>query len=45
MDKKELRFELSVARDDDDEFEHEGYYDSVGELIERLIRYWEDIQK
>ena len=40
-----LRFELSVAWDDDDEFEHEGYYDSTGELIERLIHYWEDIQK
>ena len=40
-----LRFELSVAWDDDDEFEHEGYYDSADELIERLIHYWENMQK
>lgn len=34
-----LRFEISVAWDDDNEFEHEGYYDSVDEAINALENY------
>ena len=34
-----LQFEISIAWDDDDEFEHEGYYDSVDDAIEALLKY------
>ena len=34
-----LQFEISLAWDDDDEFEHEGYYDSVDEAIQALLKY------
>lgn len=34
----ELHFEISIAWDDDDEFEHEGYYHSVDDAIEALLR-------
>lgn len=33
-----LCFEISIAWDDD-EFEHEGYYDSVDAAIEALMKY------
>ena len=36
-----LRFEISVAWDDDDEFEHEGYYDNVDDAIAALMKYKE----
>lgn len=35
----ELHFEISIAWDDDDEFEHEGYYNSVDDAIEALLKY------
>lgn len=35
----ELHFEISIAWDDDDEFEHEGYYHSVDDAIEALLKY------
>ena len=35
----ELHFEISIAWDDDDEFEHEGYYYSVDDAIEALLKY------
>ena len=34
-----LQFEISLAWDDDDEFEHEGYYNSVDEAIQALLKY------
>ena len=34
-----LQFEISIAWDDDDEFEHEGYYHSVDDAIEALLKY------
>ena len=34
----ELHFEISIAWDDD-EFEHEGYYHSVDDAIEALLKY------
>lgn len=34
-----LQFEISIAWDDDDEFEHEGYYDSVDDAINALLKY------
>ena len=34
-----LCFEISIAWDDDDEFEHEGYYNSVDEAINALENY------
>lgn len=34
-----LQFEISIAWDDDDEFEYEGYYDSVDDAIEALLKY------
>ena len=34
-----LCFEISIAWDDDDEFEHEGYYNSVDEAINALEKY------
>ena len=37
--KYELHFEISIAWDDDDEFEHEGYYHSVDDAIEALLKY------
>lgn len=33
------RFEISIAWDDDDEFEHEGYYSSVNDAIAALMKY------
>lgn len=35
----ELHFEISIAWDDDDGFEHEGYYNSVDDAIEALLKY------
>lgn len=35
----QLQFEISLAWDDDDEFEHEGYYNSAEEAIEALKKY------
>ena len=35
----ELHFEISIAWDDDDEFEHEGYYNSVDDAIAALMKY------
>ena len=35
----EFHFEISIAWDDDDEFEHEGYYHSVDDAIEALLKY------
>ena len=32
-------FEISIAWDDDDEFEHEGYYNSVDDAINALFKY------
>ena len=34
-----LKFEISIAWDDDDEFEHEGYYNSVDDAINALLKY------
>ena len=34
-----LQFEIRIAWDDEDEFEHEGYYDSVDMAIEALENY------
>ena len=34
-----LCFEISIAWDDDDGFEHEGYYNSVDEAINALENY------
>ena len=34
-----LQFEISIAWDDDDEFEHEGYYNSVDDAIKALLKY------
>lgn len=34
-----LQFEISIALDDDDEFEHEGYYHSVDDAIKALLKY------
>lgn len=36
-----LHFEISIAWDDDDEFEHEGYYHSANEAIAALIKFKE----
>ena len=36
-----LRFEILTAWDDDDEFEHEGYYDNVDDAIKALMKYKE----
>ena len=33
-----LQFEISIAWDDD-EFEHEGYYNSIDDAIEALLKY------
>ena len=41
-DKKHLQFEISIAWDDDDEFEHEGYYDNVDDAIAALMKYKEN---
>ena len=38
---KHLQFEISIAWDDDDEFEHEGYYNSVDDAIKALMKYKE----
>ena len=32
-----MRVEISLAEDNDEHFEHEGYYDSYDEAIEALI--------
>lgn len=32
-----MQVEISLAEDDSDNFEHEGYYDSYDEAIEALI--------
>ena len=38
-----LKFEISIAwDDDDDEFEHEGYYNSVDDAINALLKYKEN---
>ena len=34
-----LCFEISIAWDDEDEFQHLGYYDSVDDAIEALLKY------
>ena len=36
-----LQFEILIAWDDDDEFEHEGYYDNVDDAIAALMKYKE----
>ena len=36
-----LKFEISIAWDDD-EFEHEGYYNSVDDAINALLKYKEN---
>lgn len=36
-----LQFEILIAWDDDDEFEHEGYYNSVDDAIKALMKYKE----
>jgi hypothetical protein len=38
-DTSHLQFEISIAWDDDDEFEHEGYYNSVDDAIKALLKY------
>ena len=40
-DTHHLQFEISIAWDDDDEFEHEGYYDNVDDAIAALMKYKE----
>lgn len=40
-DTHHLQFEISIAWDDDDEFEHEGYYNSVDDAIAALMKYKE----
>ena len=37
-----LQFEISIAWDDDVEFEHEGYYHSVDDAIKALLKYKEN---
>ena len=37
-----LCFEISIAWDDDVEFEHEGYYHSVDDAINALLKYKEN---
>lgn len=37
-----LCFEISIAWDDDVEFEHEGYYHSVDDAIKALLKYKEN---
>ena len=39
-----LQFEISIAWDDDDEFEHEGYYNNVDDAIAALMKYKEELQ-
>ena len=39
---RHLQFEISLACDDDDEFEHEGYYNSVDDAINALLKYKEN---
>lgn len=36
-----MHFEISVAWDDEDEFEHEGYYHSADEAIAALMKFKE----
>lgn len=39
----EPHFKISIAwDDDDDEFEHEGYYNSVDDAIKALLKYKEN---
>lgn len=37
-----LKFEISIAWDDSDEFKHEGYYNSVDDTINALLKYKEN---
>ena len=39
---RHLKFEISIAWDDDDEFEHESYYNSVDDAINALLKYKEN---
>ena len=39
---RHLQFEISIVWDDDDEFEHEGYYNSVDDAINALLKYKEN---
>lgn len=39
-----LQIEISIAWDDD-EFEHEGYYNSVDDAIQALLKYKKYIEK
>ena len=34
-----LEIEISIAWDDEDEFQHEGYYNSVDDAIKALLKY------
>ena len=36
---KQICIEISIAWSEDDEFEHEGYYDSVDDAIKALLKY------
>ena len=38
----EPHFEISIAWDNDDEFEHEGYDNSVDDAINALLKYKEN---
>ena len=33
------KFEISIRESEDDEFEHEGYYDNVDDAIAALMKY------
>lgn len=39
--KHHIRFEISAAWDNDDNFTHVGYYDNVDDAIKALIKYKE----
>ena len=41
---RHLQVEISIAWDDEDEFEHEGYYDSVDNAINALMKYKENYE-
>ena len=36
---RHLQFEISLDQNDNDEFEHEGYYNSVDDAINALLKY------
>lgn len=42
-----MMIEIRTAKDEAEEFEHEGYYDSIGEAIEwlQLLKQREDLDK